>query len=64
MKKMKKIWEITAKEYIELNSSNGYISSANAMMAIRIERFKDLSPEKRKPYLIHGINQTPEKEII
>jgi hypothetical protein len=51
----KKIYEVTAEEYIDINSANGVISKANALMAIMIERCSKMTPEEKKIRLIHGI---------
>ncbi|MFA5727475.1 MAG: hypothetical protein WC886_07540 [Saccharofermentanaceae bacterium] len=58
MGKEEKIHEITAEEYIKINStSNGMIDSRNALMALEIERCKDLSLAEKKVFLKYGIKR-------
>jgi hypothetical protein len=58
IKTTKMMNEVTAEEYIKINStSNGMIDSRNAIMALKIERCQGLSPEERDVYLKYGIRR-------
>lgn len=56
----KRIWELTAEEYIELNSpsglgKSGFIQVGNALMAIKIARLENERVEIRKAIFKNGL---------